>query len=252
MSSFKHKSRIFYLYTITIVAFVFGMKDSVADKIYSPNTEYREISLEYNGSKSFDSNPDKDDAQQNEISLEAGISPRLEMELSSVYSKEPGKSNHLDGHEIEGRYQFFEPGEKWLDSGILVAYGISSQSERPNSLEIKLLLQKDTGWFTSTANIGFTRNIGAHSKNNDGPDYEFLFNTRYRYSTSLQPGLELQSDLGQEHQLGNFNEQEHQIGPAVYGKLFGHFEYQAAYLFGISDAAAQGIARLLVEYELNY
>ena len=252
MSSVKRKSYYFYLYIIAIVALVFGMNDSVADKIYSPNTEYREISLEYNGSQSFDSNSDKDDAQQNEISLEAGISPRLEMEFSSAYSKEPGKSNHLDGHEIEGRYQFFEPGEKWLDSGILVAYGISSQSERPNSLEVKLLLQKDTGWFTSTANIGFTNNIGKHSKNTGGPDYEFLFNTRYRYNINFQPGLELQSNLGQGHQLGNLNKQEHQIGPAVYGKVFGHFEYQAAYLFGVSDAAAQGIARLLVEYELDY
>ena len=234
------------------IAFPWAITDCAADKIYSPNVEYREISLEYNGSLSFDSNPDTDGLQESEVSLEAGLLPRLELEVTSAYSKFPGDAYRLEAHEVEGRLQFFEPGARWLDSGILVAYEISSQNRTPNSLEVKLLLQKDTGWFTSMANIGINSSIGSYSEDTGGPDYVFLWNTRYRYNTHFQPGLELQSDLGQIHQLGHFDEQEHFIGAAFYGKLFGHLEYQAAYLVGISAAAAQGIARLLVEYEFHY
>ncbi len=229
-----------------------------ADELYSPNTEYREISLEYNRSQTFDRDPGKDGARESEVALEAGITPRLMVAVSAVSAREPGDVSHLGVREVEGRYQFFEPGEKWLDAGMLVAYDFAAQNGMPDSLEAKLLLQHDEGKFTSTANIGFTQNVGSHSANTGGPDYVFLWNTRYRYSAGLQPGIELQSDLGQGHQIRNFNEQTHYLGPALYGKLFGPLpqgqaiKYQVAYLFGASNAAAHGMARALVEYETHF
>ncbi len=241
-----------------VLAFAGAATDSVADEIYSPNTEYRELSLEYNGSRTFDRNPDKDGARENEVSLEAGITPNLTLEVSAVSAKDPGGTSQLTAREIEARYQFFEPGEKWLDAGLLVAYGLAAQHGEPDSLEVKLLLQKDVGRFTSTANIGFSQNVGANSAHTGGPDYVFLWNTRYRYSAGFQPGIEIQSDLGQGHQLGSFHKQEHYIGPAVYGKLFRPLppgqaiKYQFAYLFGASDAAARGVVRAMVEYETHF
>jgi hypothetical protein len=238
--------------TAAVILLASAMPAFALDEIYSPNTEYRELSLEYNGSRTFDSHSDKNDAQEHEIALEAGVLPRLTLEVSGGFAKDPDDSLNLEDVEIEGRYQFVEQGEYWMDSGLLVAYGFSTLSHEPDTLETKLLLQKDIGKITTTANIGFEQTVGKNSSGTGGPDYVVLLNSRYRYSPEFQPGIEIQSDLGQSSTLHHFDEQEHYIGPAVYGKLFGNLKYQAAWLFGASDAAATSSARALLEYEMHF
>ncbi len=220
------------------------------DEIYSPNAEYKELSVEFSGSRTFDSDQTKNNDMGSEFVIEYGATPRLMVEMSAGFEKAPGETLKLDHIEGEGRYQFFEQGENWLDSGILVAYDHAIHSGDADALEIKLLLQKDVNKFTSTMNVGFDQAVGVNSSG--GPDYVLLWNNRYRYNEYFQPGIELQSDFGQGAQLHLWNDEQQYIGPAIWGKLFGKFNYQVAYLEGISKASASSAARVLVEYESHF
>ena len=222
------------------------------DEIYTPIVEKGEIAVEYSGSRTFDHHAEKNNAQGQSVSLEYAPTDRLVFELAGAYAKEPGNAIKLEDAEVQSRFQFFEQGEYWVDSGLLAAYHIARQNEQPDAVEVKLLLQKDTGNFTHMSNIGFEQHVGHYSGGTGGPDYSFSWNSRYRYNANFQPGIELQSGFGQGPKLGKFNEQEHYIGPAMFGEIIPHLKYQAAYLFGASDAAAQGSARFLLEYELRF
>ena len=236
---------------VFLAYFAQGKRAFALDEIYTPDTEYHEISVEYSGDRSFDPQGSKNDAQDHQLTLEAGLAPRWTAETSATFAKDPGDHVRLTNLEVGNRFQFTETGEYAIDSGLLVAYDFATQGHQADSTEIKLLLQKDIGLVTSTANIGFTQDVGAFSSAG-GPDYVFLENTRYRYSTPYQPGIELQSDLGQAHEIGHLSQQTHYAGPALYGKLAGRLKYQLAYLLGLTDASAQSAARALVEYEFHY
>jgi hypothetical protein len=237
-------------YLIAVALAAIAVQAQALDEIYSPNIEYREVSVEYNGSRTFDANPQKNNAQEHELTAEIGLTPRFEAEISAGFTKESDDALRMEDFEIEGRYQFFEAGENWLDSGMLVAYDFSTVGKTSDNLEVKLLLQKDVGKFTHTANIGFDQSVGNYAEG--GPDYVLLWNSRYRYNINFQPGIEIQSDLGNRETLGNYNLQEHYAGPAVYGELIPHLKYQAAWLFGTNEASSSSAARLLLEYEMHF
>jgi hypothetical protein len=220
------------------------------DKIYSPYVEPGELSLEYSGNRTFDKAPDKNNIQEHQFAVEYGATSRWETEFYANFGKEPDASFKMSSVEWENRFQLSEQGQYWVDPGLLVSYAHAIDKGDPDSLEIKLLLAKDVGRFTNIANVGFSQDLGPHAAG--GPDYAFLWSTRYRYSEQVQPGFEIQSGLGQDSALRHFSQQEHYIGPALYGRLFGHVKYEAAWLAGVSDASATSAARALVEYEMHF
>ncbi len=237
------------LFTILCLTIV-NLPAFALDEIYSPNVEPHELAFEYNGSRTFDNQAAKNNAQTHELVMEYGINNHWETEVSAGFDKDAVQNGaRITGYEWGNRLQFFPQGEYWLDSGLLIAFTKAAHSGNSDTLEVKLLLQKDIGRFTSIANIGFDQSVGPHAAG--GPDNLFLWSTRYRQSEQFQPGFEIQSDLGQDGTLRYFSAQQHYIGPALYGRLFGHIHYETAYLFGVSSAAAQRAARLQIEYEMH-
>ena len=172
------------------------------------------------------------------------------LELSGSYEKQPSEHLQATGMGFGGHYQFFEQGEHWVDTGLLVAYGHSTIATTPDSIEVKLLLEKQTGDFLHRANLGLDQEIGHYS--HGGPERTFLWNSRYRLNRHFEPGFEIQSDFGKPNETPKFDQQSHYAGPAIFGEILPNFKYEAVYYFGASEAASKGAARVLLEYELFF
>lgn len=246
----KNRKVVTAIAVIFTILAVTPMPVLALDEIYSPNVEYRELSVEWNGSRTFDNNPQKNNIAGEEFVVEAGILPRVTIEASAGFTKDPGDAMRWDHMQGEGRFQFFEQGEMWADSGLLLAYDHAIHAGDADGIEAKLLLQKDFGKFTSIINTGFSKQLVDNAAGN--PDYVFLLNTRYRFSPEFQPGIELQSDLGQGATLRHFSEQQQYAGAAVWGKLWGSAKYQVGLFAGLTDASSSVAARGLLEYEFHF
>lgn len=220
------------------------------DKVYSPNVTQGELELEYSGNTTFDNTSDKNNIQSHEPELEYGLTNNLMLELSGFYEKQPHEHLKATGLGLGGRYEFFEQGEAWLDSGILFSYNHATQAQLADSIELKLLLEKQSGNFLHRTNLGISQDVGLYA--HGGPDRVFLWNSRYRLSRNFEPGFEIQSDFGKPNQNSGFDQQDHYIGPAIFGQIMPNFKYEAAYYFGVSQAASKGAARVLLEYEIYF
>lgn len=236
---------------VVMMALFFAHPAFAVDNIYSPIVVKGEAEFEYSGNITFDKDSSKNNAQVHEIEIAYTPTDRWKTEFTFEVEHEPGEDTKAEAFAWENLFQFWEQGDKWIDAGGLVAFSHAIHSGDADGIEAKLLLEKQLGKFLHRANFGFEQEVGSNASG--GPAFGYAWSSRYRYRQAFEPGFELQGDLGADAQLRHFRDQEHYLGPAAYGKFHlngsNFLKYEAAYLFGISDSAADGAARFKLEYE---
>ena len=242
-----------------IGAFGLSQKVYAGKHVYSPIVEKGEIEIETTGVYDFDHKKDKNAVQEYKNAIGYGVTDRWATEFYGEFEREPQedeegntklssvKFTHL---EWENRYQLTEQGKYWLDAGLYFAYEIPVRKKDPGEIEGKILLEKSTQNFMHTANIIFNKEVGGGAT--EETTAGFAWSSRYRLSEHLQPGFEYWVDFGEMRKHLPYDEQTHQVGPALYGRLTPHIKYDIGYLFGISQAAPEGELKWVLEYELRF
>lgn len=187
------------------------------------------------------------------------FAPKWLAEADFGFTREAGESLSLEGAELELQRQLTDRGDFWWDAGVRAAYVHNVEEGVADATELKLLLQNTTGMFTTRINLELAHDFGVHGNDTELEARGFV---RYNYSEVIRPGIEYQAELGAIDAIPATDEQGHYIGPAVYGELpyLAHltgsksdeFEYQFAYLFGLTDASADGDLRWKVEYNFKF
>ncbi len=232
-------------------ALVFPTQAHATKKVYAPYVEAGELELEFRGGYDIDDDSDVDGAWKQKYAVGYGVNDFWFTEIYGEFEKEGerGADTEFTAVEWENRFQLTQPGEYWLDLGLLTEYKYNTEGGA-DKVEAKLLLAKDVGDYTHLANLILERQIGEDS--NDETEGGLGWSSRYRYKKSFEPGFEIHSDFGSLSGDGqSYDEQKHLAGPVAYGKI-GRFKYDAGVLFGVSSAAPDATLKAILEYEWHF
>ena len=222
--------------------------DAEARKVNTAIVEEGEVEFEYLLDYAIDADPAQNSSARHQFELEYAVTDRWMTAVVGDFRKRPNQTFSYQGIKFESVYQLFEQGERFLDAGLYVEYIVPATSlNKPDVFEFKLLLEKETGRVSNTANLIFKKELGANAVNNTMAGY--AWQSKWRWKRYLEPAIELYGSLGALNNTSSLSMQTHQAGPVIMGKFNNGMSYEAGYLFGLTSASAQGTMKLVLGYE---
>jgi hypothetical protein len=225
------------MFLVSVLAMADG---TTIDRVYHPYVEPLEQELEWRFlQESEDPVTGRERHQIHRFAFGSAVNDRLFAEVYLLAEGDAEESLAIEGYELEALWQLSEQGEYAVD------YGLLFELEREEENDVweygtTLLLEKEFGRFSATANLGLFYEWG------DGIDNELesalALQTRYRLSPRLEPALELHK--GQE---------TFALGPVLVGRerlgIAKALSWEAGILVGLDDDTPDYTIRLLLDYE---
>lgn len=218
-----------------------------SDYVYVPTVEYGERELDFKYGTASAGGPDEHAAS---LGFGLGATRWWFTELYVKYKREEGRT-FLDAFEWENKFQLTETGKYPVDVGWLVE--LERPQDRDEGYELKLgpLFQTEFGRLQLNTNILLERVFDSFDSN--GTSLGYQWQAKYRWREALEFGAQGFGEMGDWTHWAPADEQNHRLGPAVFGKiaLGGRqaVRYNAALLMGLGKGAPDHTLRLQVEYE---
>lgn len=215
-----------------------------ADYVYSLNIEAgeSELDLQFGTAKQADGSR----AQTSSVAVGYGVNAHW---FTEGYLKRDQGTNATLA-EWENKFLLLESGK--LKLGLLTELAAPLSGSAPWEIRLGALLQTDLPRWQFNANLLLERAFGKADEH--GVSYAtnigYQFQARYHWQPNLDVGVQALGEMGRWNQWDPAVNQNHRIGPAVFGKLGKDISYNAAWLFGSSTAAPNHTLRMQVEYEL--
>jgi hypothetical protein len=217
-----------------------------ADYVYMPTVEYGEKEIDFKfGTEKL---PNGDRKQVSSLGFGYGATEYWFTELYFKHEREG--SENLTLVEWENKFQLTETGKYPVDLGLVVEIEAPLNENVAYEFKLAPLLQTDFGKVQLNGNLVFERKFGP---GDHVTEIGYQWQTKYRWKPTFEFGLQGFGDMGEWDHWEESSEQNHRLGPAIFGKIgLGgkqKIKYNAALLFGVSDAAANNTFRMQMEYE---
>lgn len=219
--------------------------------VTSPYVDEGVLKLKWKGGYTHDDEREsRDGAHSHRLAAEYGVSKKLSLEAEGNVENPGGDDNtDVTALSLKAKILLTEKGRYWLDAGTRLTYE-TALNDDPDSVELKFIMAKDTEKFRHIANFILTRQAGHDAS--DDTSGGFSWSSRYKFRPEFEPGFEMYNNFGSLSDRPGFEEQDHSIGPVIYGKITDHIKYEAGYLAGFSGNAADGRFKGVIEYAIKF
>lgn len=222
-----------------------------ADYVYTPTVEYgeKEIDFKYGTARQ------KDGTLKQVASVGFGYGAE-EYWFTEFYLKHERAGNQTANlAEWENKFQLTETGKYAVDLGLITELEAPLSANTPWEFRFGPLFQTESGKLQLNGNLLFERAFG-HADESGVPyatNFLYQWQAKYRWKQEFEYGLQGMGELGKWNDWSSQSEQIHNAGPAVFGRfVLGKrqaIRYNAAWLFGASEATPKHTFRMQVEYE---
>lgn len=225
-----------------------------ADYVYLPTVEHGEKEVDFKfGSARMASG---DTAQVASLGFGYGATENWFTELY-LKTEHEGLEPRLNILEWENKFQLTETGKYPLEIGLITELEFPvNRSGAANEFKFGPLFQTEINKFQLNGNLLFERQFGGDIGPDDAPHktvFQYQWQAKYRWKKEFEFGLQGFGEMGEWDHWSRHNEQEHKLGPAIFGKiaLGGHqaIRYNAAWLIGTTDVTPNNTFRMQAEYE---
>ena len=222
-----------------------------ADYIYTPMVEpgEKELDFKYGSAKQQDGSH----TTVSSLGLGYGVNASWFTELYLKSEREAGDGLTLA--EWENKFQLTEAGQYPIDLGLIVEIEAPlNNGHEPWEFKIGPLFQRDFGKMQVNGNLLFERKFASNDADETYvTEMSYQWQVKYRLKSEFEFGTQGFGEVGEWNHWEKAGAQNHRLGPAVFGKVAlankQAIKYNAAYLFGISDAAPNNTFRMQLEYE---
>lgn len=219
-----------------------------ADYVFVPAVEYGERELDFK--YGFATRKDEPTAQAASLGFGDGVTEWWFTEFY-VKGEREGAQSRFDALEFENKFQLTETGKYPVDVGFIAEFELPHDRSEGNEFRFGPLFQTEFDRVQLNFNPLLT-NI-SRAVEDDGTFFGYQWQVKYRLQPAFEFGAQGFGDMGRWNHLAPTSEQDHRLGPAIFGKygLGGRqaIVWNAALLFGVTQASLRTNFRLQVEYE---
>jgi len=228
-------------------------KADPASYVYSPTVVKGETEIELSGGYYRDEDNNLDGARGHIISVGHGMTQNWFSEVELGWQKQPGTGLEYKGVEWINIFQLAEPGEHFVDMGIFTELTFADAHNEANTIEVGPMFQKELGATVNNLNLTWVRDYGRQADHIT--TFEYAWQTRVKGDPAMEFGFQAMGNLGEWSDMKSYGNQEHKIGPAVFGETkvgsgSDKFKYNGAVLFGTTGETPDYTFRFTLEYEM--
>jgi hypothetical protein len=220
-----------------------------SDYVVTPNVEAGEREIDFKIGSATKAGESRESAAS--IGFGYGARDWWFTEIYAKYKAEGGEGRKFDAVEWENKFQLTETGKYPVDLGLLIE--VERPEDRSEGWEVKWgpLLQTEFGRWQVNLNLYLQRSYRAELP--AVTEFQYQWQTKYRWRKELEFGIQGFGETGKWDAWLPREQQNHRIGPALFGKVgLGdrqQVRYNVAWLFGASQAAPDRTLRAQVELE---